>query len=51
MIGPGKAFDTDHFFVVSYEPSRWMPRDDWALVRQSGDRPAIRIGFSGHYRG
>ena len=41
MIGPGKAFDTDRFFVVSHQPARRLPRNDRAVVRRIR-RPAGR---------
>ena len=47
MIGPGKAFDTDRYFVVCDQPARRMPRHDRTLVDQSGDRAALRIGLPG----
>ena len=50
MIGPGKAFDTDRFFVVSHQPARRLPRDDGTVVDRSGDRPALRVGLPGHHR-
>ena len=40
MIGPGKAFDTDRYFVVSTNLLGGLPRHDRAVVDQSGDRPA-----------
>ena len=33
------------------DESAWrMPRDDGPVVYQSGDRQAVRVGFSGHHR-
>ena len=40
MIGPGKAFDTDHYFVVSHQPARRLPRHDRA--RRRSTRPPAR---------
>ena len=50
MIGPGKAFDTDRFFVVSTNLLGRLPRHDRAVVDEPGDRPAVRIRLSGRSR-
>jgi homoserine O-acetyltransferase len=42
MIGPGKAFDTDHFFVVSTTCSVAAGHDR-ALVDRPGHRQALRV--------
>ena len=44
MIGPGKAFDTDRYFVVSTNLLGRVPGDDRALVYESGDGKAVRSG-------
>ena len=38
MIGPGKAFDTDRYFVDLDEPARRLPRDDRARPRPTPRR-------------
>ena len=33
-----------------HQPARRMPRHDRAVIDEPGDRQAVRVGFSGHYR-
>ena len=33
-----------------HQPARRLPRHDRAVVDEPGDRPAVRIGLSGHHR-
>jgi Homoserine acetyltransferase len=45
MIGPGKAFDTDRFFVVSTNLLGGCRGDDGAVVDRPGDGQAVRADF------
>ena len=42
MIGPGKAFDTDRFFVVSTNLLGGCRGTTGPVVDEPGDRPAVR---------
>ena len=51
MIGPGKAFDTEKFFVVSTNLLGGCRGTTGPSSIESGDRAALRIGFPGDHRG
>ena len=49
MIGPGKAFDTDRFFVVSTNLLGGCRGTTGPSSDEPGNGPALRIGLSGHH--
>ena len=49
MIGPGKAFDTDLFFVVSTNLLGGCRGYHGPVLDRSGDRRAVRVGLPGDH--
>ena len=45
LIGPGRAIDTDQFFVVCSERARRLPGNHGTVVDRSRDRSAVRLAF------
>ena len=50
MIGPGKAFDTDHFFVVSTNLLGGCKGTTGPVVDRPRDRAAVRVRLPGGHR-
>ena len=50
MIGPGKAFDTDRYFVVSTNLLGGCRGTTGTVVDRPGDGQAVRLGLPGDHR-
>ena len=51
MVGPGRAFDTDRYFILCANVLGGCKGSTGPGVDQSGNGPALRPRFSGHHAG